>query len=63
MPPRIISIDVPSRTHVDPSARLLGGAAWAFVEELTRDAYAFAGIDAGQPMRRDVVVIVRRGRP
>jgi len=32
----------------------------AFLEELRVDAYAFAGIDARQPMRRDLVRVVRR---
>ena len=47
---------------VDPSTPLTGAAAWAVAEELTRDVCAFAGIEVA-PMRRDVLVIVRRVRP
>lgn len=58
-PPRVVTIVVPGRTHVDPHAPLTGAAGMAFLEQLRVDAYAFSGIDARQPMRRDLVRAVR----
>lgn len=59
-PRRVVSVLVPGRTHTDPDQPLLGAQGMAFLEELRVDAYAFAGIDARQPMRRDLVRVVRR---
>lgn len=59
-PPRVIKVVVPGRTHVDPEAPLTGAAGMAFLEQLRVDAYAFSGIDARQPMRRDLVRVLRK---
>ena len=59
-PPRkVISVVVPSRTHVPPDEPLTGTLGMSLVEELRRNCYAFAGVDAQMPMRRDLVRVVR----
>lgn len=60
-PRRVFSVTVPSRVRGPENPR--GAEAWVLLESLIRDAYAFAGIDADQPMRRDVVHFVSGRRP
>ena len=57
-PRRVISVVVPGRVRTSDEV-LTGAEGFAFLEELRRDAYAFSGIDAQMPMRRDLVRVVR----
>lgn len=52
-PRRTFTVTVASRIRGPEHPR--GAAAWSFLESLIRDAYAFAGVDAERPMRRDIV--------
>jgi len=57
-PTKVLSVLVPSRARAS-SEPLIGAAGIAFLEQLRVDSYAFSGVDARAPMRRDVVRVVR----
>lgn len=58
---RVIRIEIEARARASETPPL-GLDGWRLLEEINRDAWAFAGLDADAVMRRDVVEIRRPAR-